>query len=269
MLFCSLCHTQFSSRFALKRHQNTKHNETFSGYTCIHCNKTVTTKYSLKKHILICKSSVPSIPKAKQVGGMKKHTHQDNEEASNAPSTGNNSLKFCLKQNWSAIKTYFKCRNVQDIFNFRLVNQKSDIKRVLTNIWINKIQNQVKMNCSLGFILQHRITQEIRYYHSSINNTQIFSSPVRVNSVTDLHSVLDDVLELDLFERAKVSRPDSAWGVLQVTNISFYFSKTDFPKLGCSTVIPHYIKKKKCINSVIFDGNKKYTDKLCFLDVSI
>ena len=49
MLFCSLCHTQFSSRFALKRHQNTKHNETFSGYTCIHCNKTVTTKYSLKK----------------------------------------------------------------------------------------------------------------------------------------------------------------------------------------------------------------------------
>ena len=176
MLFCSLCHTQFSSRFALKRHQNTKHNETFSGYTCIHCNKTVTTKYSLKKHILICKSSVPSIPKAKQVGGMKKHTHQDNEEASNAPSTGNNSLKFCLKQNWSAIKTYFKCRNVQDIFNFRLVNQKSDIKRVLTNIWINKIQNQVKMNCSLGFILQHKITQELRYYHSLINNTQIFSS---------------------------------------------------------------------------------------------
>ena len=133
----------------------------------------VTTKYSLKKKdILICNSSVPSIPKCKQVGGMKKQAHQDNEEACNAPSTGINPHKFCLKQNWSAIKTYFKCRNVQDIFNFRLVNQKSDIKRVLTNIWINKIQNQVKMNCSLGFILQHRITQEIRYYHSSINNTQ-------------------------------------------------------------------------------------------------
>ena len=36
-----------------------------------------------------------------------------------------------------------------------------------------------------------------------------------MNFVNDLHSVLDDVLELDLFERAKVSRPDSAWGVLQ------------------------------------------------------
>ena len=35
-------------------------------------------------------------------------------------------------------------------------------------------------------------------------------------------------------------------------------------RLGCWTVIPHDIKKKKCINSVNFDGNKKYTDNLCF-----
>ena len=42
MLFCSLCHTQFSSGFSLRRHQNTKHNETFSGSNC-------TTKYSLFK----------------------------------------------------------------------------------------------------------------------------------------------------------------------------------------------------------------------------
>ena len=40
-------------------------------------------------------------------------------------------------------------------------------------------------------------------------------------------------------------------------------------RLGCSTVIPHHFEKKKCINSVNFDGNKKYTDNLCFLDVSI
>ena len=107
MLFYSLCNTQFSSRYALGYHQNTKHNETISGYSCIHCNKIVTTKYSLKKKdILICNSSVPSIPKCKQVGGMKKQAHQDNEEPCNAPSTGINPHKCCLKQNWSAIKTY-------------------------------------------------------------------------------------------------------------------------------------------------------------------
>ena len=53
ILFCSLCQTQFSSGYALKCHQNTKHNETISCYSCIHCNKMVTTKYSLKKKIYL------------------------------------------------------------------------------------------------------------------------------------------------------------------------------------------------------------------------
>ena len=35
-------------------------------------------------------------------------------------------------------------------------------------------------------------------------------------------------------------------------------------RLGRPTVIPHHIEKKKCINSVNFYGNKKYTDNLCF-----
>ena len=90
---------------------------------------------------------------------------------------------------------------------------------MLTNIWLNKITSQVKINASLGLILKHRISGELRYYHSSINNTQIFSSPIRINSVKDLHSTLDDILDLDLFEKAKQSRPDSSWGVIEVTNI--------------------------------------------------
>ena len=120
------------------------------------------------------------------------------------------------------------------------------------------------MNCSLGFILQHRVTQELRYFHSSINNTQIFSSPVRINSIEDLLSTLDDILELDLFEKAKLSRPDSSWGVVQVTNISFYLAKTNFPKVGSPVSIPNYIRKKKCIHTVSYDGNQKLTDNLCF-----
>ena len=263
-VFCNECHSEFGSKYSLKRHQNVKHNPDFKGFVCNKCTKSLTTKRSLIKHSRICQATIKPSIKSTQVGGMQQHLHQNMVENANVPSVQNNSLKSILRQNWTAIKTYFRCRKIQDIFNFRLINQQLDIKRVLTNIWVNKIQSQVKMNCSLGLILQHRITHELRYYHSSINNTQIFSSPIRINSVKDLHSTLDSILDLDLFEKAKLSRPDSSWGVLQVTNISFYFSKTSFPKFGSPTVIPNYIRKKKCINTVSYDGNKKFTDNLCF-----
>ena len=269
MYFCDICHQSFSRGFNLRRHKNTVHPAgTISGFQCIQCNKCFTTKYSLTRHLKTCKVTIqPSNSACTQTGGMRaqaSHNHENNEEDVNVPQISNRSLKITLKKNWSAIKTYFKCRKVQDIFNFRLINQKSDIKKVLTNIWMNKLQNQVKMNCSLGFVLQHRITQELRYFHSSINNTQIFDSPVRIKSISDLLSSLDEILELDLFEKAKLSRPDSSWGVLQVTNISFYFSKTDFPKIGAPCNIPYYIRKLKCVHTVISSRGKPFNDNLCF-----
>ena len=217
------------------------------------------------RHVKTCNTTKQSSNQPVQLGGASNHdNHQDQEENEPIPRTRDNPLQSILRQNWGAIKTYFKCRKVQDIFNFRLINQKLDMKRSMTNIWLNKIQNQVKLNCSLGFILQHRVTQELRYYHSSINNTQIFASPVKINSVEDLHSTLDTILDLDLFEKAKLSRPDSSWVILEVTNISFYLNKTNFSKLGSPVSIPNYIKRMKCIHTVSYDGHKRYTDNLCF-----
>ena len=80
--------------------------------------------------------------KSIQIGGMSRHvntsesTHQDQEENEKPPGTTNRPLEAILRSNWGAIKTYFKCRKVQDIFNFRLINQKRDLKRSLTNICI-------------------------------------------------------------------------------------------------------------------------------------
>ena len=268
--FCSVCNIEYSSKYSLKRHQNVRHNEMFRGFSCNKCDKKYTAKSSLMKHARKCQATQKPSTQFIQVGGMSRHvdtsesTHQDQEENEKPPSTTNRPLEAILRSNWGAIKTYFKCRKVQDIFNFRLINQKRDLKRSLTNIWLNKIQNQVKMNCSLGFILKHRVTQELRYFHSSINNTQIFSSPVRITCIEDLLSTLDGILDLDLFEKAKLSRPDSSWGVVQVTNISFYLAKTNFSKVGSPVSIPDYIRKKTCIHTVSYDGNQKFTDNLCF-----
>ena len=268
--YCMICNIEYSSKYSLKRHQNVRHNASFSGFACNKCDKKYTAKTSLLKHTRKCQATQKPSTKSIQIGGMSRHvntsesTHQDQEENEKPPNTTNHSLESIIRSNWGAVKTYFKRRKVQDIFNFRLINQKLDLKTSLTNICLNKIQNQVKMNCSLGFILQHRVTQELRYFHSSINNTQIFSSPVRINSIEDLLSTLDDILELDLFEKAKLSRPDSSWGVVQVTNISFYLAKTNFPKVGSPVSIPNYIRKKKCIHTVSYDGNQKLTDNLCF-----
>ena len=121
----------------------------------VYTNKSLSTKYSLTRYLKTCKVTIqPSNTVCTQTGGMRaqaSHYHENNEEDVNLPQISNRSLKITLnKKNWSAIKTYFKCRKVQDIFNFRLMNQKSDIKKVLTNTWMNKLQNQVKVNWCLA-----------------------------------------------------------------------------------------------------------------------
>ena len=133
--FCSVCNIEYSSKYSLKRHQNVRHNEMFRGFSCNKCDKKYTAKSSLMKHARKCQATQKPSTQFIQVGRMSRHvdtsesTHQDQEENEKPPSTTNRPLEAILRSNWGAIKTYFKCRKVQDIFNFRLINQKREIGR--------------------------------------------------------------------------------------------------------------------------------------------
>ena len=76
-----------------------------------------------------------------------------------------------MRKHFSSIRTFYKKGKVQSIFNFCY---KEDLK-----VLIPKIVNQIlqlqfhrfKINYSFAYILKNISSEELRYYHSSYNNS--------------------------------------------------------------------------------------------------
>ena len=176
---CCVCKKTFSKLSNLNRHFKTAHDTGFSGFCCGNCNKIFTTKSAMQKHSSKCNISIQigngaSTRDSVKVNVNKISGHEDEEESAKPVETGVVSMNEIVKSRWSSIKTYFKCRQLVDIFNFRLFKQKESLKQSLTQIRLNKIECQIKLQCSLGFVLQHKISHELRYFYSSSKTLHFF-----------------------------------------------------------------------------------------------
>ena len=72
-----------------------------------------------------------------------------------------------------------------------------------------------KVNVSFGFILKHRATEELRFFHPS-NNTLLL-----VANETDFTSLLDRMEREDALEYARQQRPSTNWTVERVICVRF------------------------------------------------
>jgi len=96
---------------------------------------------------------------------------------------------------------------------------------------------RVKANCSVGAVLQHKTSGEVRYFHSSFNNASLFPSPRLISSETDLQKFYADVRETDLREQAARRRPNTAWTLRFVSNVTFCFHKmTNMGQIGHTVI---------------------------------
>ena len=71
---------------------------------------------------------------------------------------------------------------------------------------------------SLGFILRNVETEELRYYHSSQNNSRFVDVPHLIRTEEDLEQFLADLSRQDILEFIRQQRPDTKWVVHLVTN---------------------------------------------------
>ena len=250
---CGECGKAFARRDNLVRHKRT-HSEKISNPTeKVHHNTT---------------DSMQSETIADMESSRTGDGDHENDKASIITNlTVDEDLQYCLRKHWSSIETRFKCQRVLDIFNFRLVENTEDISDSLMKIWRHNITCRIKVNCSPGFVLQHKTSGELRYFHSSSNNACIFDKPVMVRTESELSSFTNQLLEVDILERVRQRRPNTAWGIRMVTNMTFYIAKIlPMGKVGRGTDLPNYIVKHKGILPLHKDKKhcETFKDNLCF-----
>jgi hypothetical protein len=68
-------------------------------------------------------------------------------------------------------------------------------------------------------------TGELRYYHSSQNNSRFFDVPHLIRTEEDLERFLDELQGQDILEFIRQQRPDTKWVVHLLTNVTFYVNK--------------------------------------------
>ena len=84
-------------------------------------------------------------------------------------------------------------------------------------------------------ILQNIETGEVRYFFP-FHNTHVFLLPEMVRNTADLDRVLNKIENLELVESILQDRPNSKWKLVEITNIKYVVTLTNFA-LGCDDVI--------------------------------
>ena len=101
--------------------------------------------------------------------------------------------------------------------------------------------------------MRHRDTGELRYFHSSANNSRFLDMPLTVEKEEDFDKFIEKLEVGDFLEYARQSRPDSSWVVDQVTNLSLYFNHLEF--LIKVNTAPDHIKHRKGVITVDSENN--------------
>ena len=165
-------------------------------------------------------------------------------------------INTLMKKHRTSIRTFYKKGKVQSIFNF-YYNQ--DLKLLIPKI-VNQILkfqfHRIKINYSFGYILKNINNNELRYYHSSFNNSLMMETVRLISNRNELIEFLNTLAEESFFE--KINRPDSKWKVVDIPNITFYINHIKDAPLGAPISLPDYIKNNRGLRNV------NAADHLCF-----
>ena len=84
--------------------------------------------------------------------------------------------KQIYQHNWHTIKQSVKRGVLKDVYHYTLFsNNNVELKSRFTETLAN-YSGKIKINVAFGFILRNRVTDELRFFHSS-NNTMLFNTP--------------------------------------------------------------------------------------------
>ena len=170
-----------------------------------------------------------------------------------------------LVNRWDAIRDFIRSEcAVQDLFNYNFIGTSfADIREHVLNDILGKETTLLKLNYSLGYILHHRLTGELRFFHPCQNIGRKLQVPIVIKNRDDLKEFLDSLSDLSFRNQTKYE--NSEWAFVCLTNIVFFINKLRDHLIGCGKVIPDYVKNNRGLYALV--TNKQtgvaYEDKLC------
>ena len=77
-----------------------------------------------------------------------------------------------------------------------------------------------KFNIGFGFLLQHKLTDEFRYYYVS-TNTMLFKKAHTISKRKDIKDIIRIIHDMNVGEHYYLMRPNSSWIVAGISNMKF------------------------------------------------
>ena len=164
-----------------------------------------------------------------------------------------------LVNRWDTIRDFIRSEcAVQDLFNYNLIRTLfANIREHVLNDILDKETTLFKLNYSLGSIVRHKLTGELRFFHPCQNIGRKLQVPILIKEFLDSLS--------NLSFRNQTKYENSEWGLVCVTNIVFFINKLRDYAIGCGKVIPDYVKNNRGIYALVTNKQTSvaYEDNLC------
>lgn len=134
--------------------------------------------------------------------------------------------------NWRAIQSWRKTGVGLQVFNIRMIGRTVDeVKNELLTLTDSQT-HAFKLNYCYAYILRHKPSDRLRYYHASHNIGNVLQQPIMIPSIRGFR---DFVSELDLsesFEYSRHQRESTEYAVVCITNIVFYIYESSADLIG-------------------------------------
>ena len=167
-----------------------------------------------------------------------------------------NDIKEFMKKYWSSIRTFSRKNKVQNIFNFYYNKDMKEMVQNISKAIMKEQENRFKINYSLAYVLKNIETNELRYFHSSYNNHLMLETALLISNRQELLDFLNSIAEESFMEN--ITRPDTKWKVIQISNLTFYINHLQDAPLGAPIDLPDFIINNHGL------ANVSAEDNLCF-----
>jgi hypothetical protein len=267
MFTCEKCGKVFTEKRSLTRHQKT-HVDSSQTYSCGVCSKEFSRADNRNRHdaahsysltcgvcgqyfnrldILARHRAQHERPDAKQRRTVSPPTNTHQEKSRVASDTevlpDDPETRALYRQHWQSIRAEEATGNrVQVRYNLTLHEMTVSTFTEMVRRIFREQTTAVKINVSFGFILRHMETGELRYYHSSQNNSRFFDVLHLIRTEEDLEKFLDELQGQDILEYIRQQRPDTKWVVHLLTNVTFYVNKLFDNPIAFSDAWPYIVE---------------------------